>query len=158
MGGALNFEEYFDTGHGGSSSHPHDRPPTTRKQRSWPESRQRLSLRAHRCLKIEPKHLVPTNLLSSDCPQDHRLVHPSRLLAYQVLIGLSGNPSRLSRLRRVLLGSTLRFFVPREAYANFLWSSVGSSFVNRDFLDGSHCRSFLQDVNDVYRLTQEDQN
>ena len=42
--------------------------PTHGKQHLWLESRRRLSLKADRYLKIQLKHIVRTNLLSSDCP------------------------------------------------------------------------------------------
>ena len=42
--------------------------PTTEKEHLWSESRRRLSLKAERYLKIQLKHVVRTNVLSSDCP------------------------------------------------------------------------------------------
>ena len=47
-------------------------------------------------------------------PQDRHLLHPSQLLNCQVVIGLSGNLSRLSWLRRVLLISPSYDFLSTE--------------------------------------------
>jgi hypothetical protein len=52
----------------------------------------------------------------------------------------------------------LRHCVSGEAYADFPWFAVGSSFVSCDFLNISHCGDCLQHINKVHGLTQEDQN
>ena len=52
----------------------------------------------------------------------------------------------------------LRFLVPEEAYANLPRFAIGSSYVGRDLLNRGHCRNFPQHINDIYGLTQEDQN